>query len=154
MNKYPEEVIEQAGPIKVVVCKENGRIYRLQNTKNYFLQKIKVDGGLIKSGIRCDYAVDAGKLTENISNCVNCESEKIYLIELKGSDKDHACYQIIKTYNYFINKFNTKIFNCRIVLSKDHAPKLLTPNQKRLIQLEKQNKLNLLIKSQIIEESI
>ena len=147
MNKYLAEVIVQSGIHNIAVCEENKRIFRLENKHNYFIQKIRVDNGLIKSGIRCDYAIDVYKDAKP-----DTLSDMIYLIELKGSDKDHACEQIIQTYNYFIKNFKTIFYHCRIVLSKDTAPKLLTTNQKKLKQLEKQKKLDILIKSQKIEE--
>ena len=148
MNIYPSKTIEQSGLQKEIVCKENGRIFHLTNNSNSFIQKIKVDGALITTGIRCDYAVDVSKVhNESIS-------ESIFLIELKGSDKAHACKQIIETYKYFQNKYIAKTYNCRIVLSKDNAPKLLSTEQKKLLLLQKQRKLNLLIQSQKIEEVI
>ena len=148
MNTYPSKTIEQSGIHKEVVCKENGRIFHLTNNSNSFIQKIKIDGALITTGIRCDYAVDVTKdKNESIS-------DMIYLIELKGSDKAHACKQIIETYNYFQNNYNANTYNCRIVLSKDNAPKVISTEQKKLLLLQKQRKLNLLIQSQKIEEVI
>lgn len=148
MNIYPLETIEQSGIHNEIVCKENGRIFHLINNSNFFIQKIKVDGALISEGIRCDYAVDVTKDKNELI------SDIIYLIELKGSDKAHACKQIIETYNYFQNNYKSKTYNCRIVLSKDNAPKLISTEQKKLILLQKQNKLNLLIQSQKIKEVI
>lgn len=152
MNKYPREVVEQAGKIKEVVCEENKRCFRLKNKSDFFVQKIKVDNGLIKTGIRCDYAIDVNESDCEKNNKNEELSKKIYLIELKGSDKDHACEQIIQSYTFFQQNYKAQAYHCRIVLSKDHAPKLLTPNQKRLLKLEKQNKIDILIKSQTIEE--
>lgn len=152
MNKYPQEVVEQAGIIKEIVCEENKRCFRLKNKSNFFIQKIIVDNGLIKTGIRCDYAIDVSEGDPEKSNKNGNLSKNIFLIELKGSDKNHACEQIIQSYNFFQQNYKTESYHCRIVLSKDHAPKLLTPNQKRLIKLEKQKKLDVLIKSQTIEE--
>lgn len=152
MNKYPQEVVVQSGIIKEIVCEENRSSFRLKNKSDFFIQKIKVDNGVVKTGIRCDYAIDVNDRDCEKNNKNEELSKKIYLIELKGSDKDHACEQIIQSYIFFQLNYKTKSYHCRIVLSKDHAPKLLTPNQKRLIKLEKQKKLDVLIKSQIIEE--
>lgn len=148
MNKYPSNTIEHIGNIPQVVCKENGRIFRLINKYNYYIQKIRVDNCLIKNGIRCDYAIDLSKNINDIS------ADSIYLIELKGSDKSHACEQILKTYDYFKNNYKSNFYHCRIVLSKDSAPNLLSSNQKRLLILEKQKKLDLNIKCRICEEVI
>ena len=73
MNIYPSEVVEQTGTHNIIVCEENKRVFRLENKSKRFIQKVKVDGGLIKEGIRCDYAVDAN---ENSSS--DSSSDKIY----------------------------------------------------------------------------
>ena len=127
MNNYDKNTIVQKGYIPLCVCEENGRKFILKNKSNLFITKIKVDGGLIKSVERCDYAVDA-------------ESKEIFLIELKGSDKPHACNQILATFNYFINNFSAKKWHARIILSKDRVPKLISNEEKRLIQLTKKRK--------------
>ena len=151
MNKYPEFAIEQEGIIPQIVCKENGRVFHLNNKSNYYIQKIKVDDSLIKTGIRCDYAIDLCKSKNDIS------ADSIYLVELKGVDKSHACEQILATYTFFQNNselYKSDFFHCRIVLSKDSAPHLFSSNQKRLMQLEKQKKLDLDIKCRFYEEVI
>ena len=54
------------------------------------------------------------------------------MIELKGSDKSHACSQIYTTFNYFIKNFAAKKWHARVVLSKNRAPNLSSSNEKRL----------------------
>ncbi len=142
MNNYNQEAILQNARVPVCVCEENGRKYILNNKSNLLLKKIKVDGVLIKSGERCDYAVDA-------------ESKDIFLIELKGSDKTHACKQIITTFNYFINYFTAGKWHARIILSKNRVPMLISNNEKRLIQLSKQrNDFDYIIRNVVFEENI
>ena len=91
LNSYKKESIIQNDRIPVCTCEENGRKYTLNNKSNLLLTKVKVDGGLITEGERCDFAIDA-------------EAKEIFLIELKGSDKPHACSQIFTTFNYFLKK--------------------------------------------------
>lgn len=149
MNEYPVCTVEQEGNIPQVVCKENGRVFHLTNKSNYYIQKIKVDNSLIRNGVKCDYAIDLCKAKTDNS------AASIYLVELKGVDKSHACEQLLTTYSYFCqNNYKTDIFHCRIVLSKDSAPHLFSSNQKRLMQLEKQKKLDLDIKCRRCEEVI
>ena len=96
MNEYPACTVEQEGNIPQVVCKENGRVFHLTNKSNYYIQKIKVDNSLIKNGVKCDYAIDLCKAKTDIS------AASIYLVELKGVDKSHACEQLLTTYSYFL----------------------------------------------------
>lgn len=155
MNKYPASAVEQSGNIAVVVCKENGRFYRLNNASNAFIQKIRVDGQLITTGIRCDYAVDAAFLKASPGDEEpKTRTEDIFLIELKGTDKKHACEQILATYRYFLEHYYADRYHCRIVLSKDTAPKILPTDQKKLLQLEKQGKIDFKMKSNIIEDTL
>ena len=142
MNKYSSDSIIQKARVPVCVCEENGRKFILNNKSNLELTKIKVDGGLIKTGERCDYAVDV-------------ESKELFLIELKGSDKPHACKQILTTFNYFINNFTAEKWHARIILSKNRSPKLISNEEKRLIHLMKHRKdFDYIIKNVIYEESI
>lgn len=142
MNNYDKNTIIQEGYIPLCVCEEKGRKFILKNKSNLFITKIKVDGELIKTSERCDYAVDA-------------ESKEIFLIELKGSDKPHACKQILATFNYFINNFSAKKWHARIILSKDRVPKLISNEEKRLIQLTKKRKdFDYNIRNVVYEETI
>lgn len=142
MNKYSPDSIIQKDRVPVCVCEENGRKYILNNKSDLCLTKIKVDGGLIKTGERCDYAVDA-------------DSKEIFLIELKGSDKSHACKQIFTSFNYFLSNFTAEKWHARIILSKNRAPKLISNEEKRLNQLVKQRKdLDYIIRNVVYEETI
>lgn len=142
MNNYTPNSIVQKNRMSVCVCEENGRKYILNNKSNLLLTKIKVDGVLITEGERCDYAVDA-------------DAKDIFLIELKGSDKTHACKQIYTTFNYFRNCFTAEKWHARIILSKNRAPNLISNEEKRLIQLIKQRKdFDYIIRNVVYEENI
>lgn len=73
---------------------------------------------------------------------------------MKGNDKQHACEQILATYNYFLANYFANQYHCIIVLSKNNAPKIISTEQKKLLQLEKQGKIDFMIKSNLIEECI
>lgn len=142
VNNYPKEAIQQSGKIKICVCQENGRKHILYNQSNVFLTKIKVDGALIKSGERCDYAVDA-------------EAKDIFLIELKGSDISHACSQILATFYYFINNYQSERWHARIIVSKVRAPNIISSEEKRLQKLQKERSdFDYVIKTGEFRESI
>ncbi len=142
LNSYSNELIIQNDRVSVCTCEENGRKFILNNKSKLLLTKIKVDGGLVKEGERCDFAIDA-------------ESKEIFLIELKGIDKPHACSQIYATFNYFLKNFNSEKWHARIILSKNRAPKLISNEEKRLIQLQKRrNDFDYIIRNVVYEESI
>ena len=142
MNKYNPKIILQSGRVSVCTCEEKGRKFILKNKSNIFLIKIKVDGGLITQGERCDFAIDT-------------ESEELFLIELKGSDKPHACDQIYTTFNYILRKLDFKKCHARIILSKDRVPNLISNEEKRLIHLKNQRKnFDYLIRNVRYEENI
>ena len=133
MNDYPKESIEQSDYSTNIVCKENGRSFTLNNISKYYIRKIRVDGKLIKTGNKCDYAIDVAKKDT---------TEKIFLIELKGSDLSHACKQINETYNYFKKNFQTDGYLFRIIVSKTKKPELNSIEYKKLMKLEKTDKIN------------
>ncbi len=128
MNKYPIDSIEQCGIINTIVCKEKGRSFSLINNSNYYIKKIRVDGKLIKTGNKCDYAIDVSK---------NKITEKIFLIELKGSDLSHACKQIHETFNYFKEYYQTNNYLFKIIVTKTKKPELNSIEYKKLKLLEK-----------------
>lgn len=127
MNNYGN-AIEQEGNIKIVVCKEKGRKYVLNNISEKYIRKIHVDGNLIKTGVRCDYAVDI------------FDGESVYLIELKGSDKEHAFEQLLATLDFFQKNYETKKYFCRAVLSRTRSPNLIGKNEKLLIKAVKEKR--------------
>lgn len=72
---------------KIVVC-ENKRKYLGENDSNKELSVYRVDGGILKEEANkkaCDYLI-----------CMY-DTNSLTLIELKGSDLDHAIKQIIDT---------------------------------------------------------
>ena len=58
MKKIPDECCEYYGNDKILVCQENKRKFVMHNNSGRNLLKIRVDGCLITSGTRCDFAVD------------------------------------------------------------------------------------------------
>lgn len=138
MNRYSIDSIEQSGFCSSIICKEKGRCFSLINNSNFYIQKIRVDGKLIKAGNKCDYAIDASKKDN---------TEKIFLIELKGSDLSHACKQIQETYTFFKNKYQSNQYLFRIIVSKFKKPELNSIEYKKLKILEKTDNINIKISS-------
>ena len=128
MNNYVSGSICQEGIIKTVVCAEKGRKFVLKNESGQYTQKIHVDGKLVTVGSRCDYAVDIA------------HGDTVYLVELKGNDKEHAFEQLYNSLGYFRDNYQTDKYYCRAVLSKDAAPKLTGKYEKLLIKAGKERK--------------
>jgi len=100
---------------KNIVVKENGREFRIKNSSNIEINRVKVDGCFIKSGNRCDY------LFEVLSK------SRVLYIELKGKDIQHALEQIDATIKHCKDIHKNFIKECYIVASR--VPKETTKTQ-------------------------
>lgn len=94
---------------KIVVCEENKVKHITKNPNScYKVYKYKIDGDIISNaeqGLRCDYIVEVDKE----------EKKDAFIIELKGSDVEHAIDQIKATISRYRNKLNSYIIRPRIV---------------------------------------
>lgn len=108
---------------KVIVFSENSRKYEAKNLNEKSVLKIHVDGDLITSGERCDFALDV------------IDEKNLYLVELKGCDKAHAFEQLLATMDYMKGKGLERIYFPRIVVSKDAAPNIKSAAEKRMERL-------------------
>ena len=113
---------------KKIVFSENGEKYEAVNPNAKPVLKIHVDGDLITSGERCDFALYVP------------EEKKLYLIELKGCDKAHAFEQILATINSLNGSGFVGMYFPRIIVAKDSAPNIKSAAQKRLEKLVKSHK--------------
>ena len=71
------------------VAKENGKEFRLNLNANSTACKVRIDGCVMDSQVlaKCDYLFKI------------CPVNKYHLVELKGTDVDHAVHQIVSTFN-------------------------------------------------------
>lgn len=78
--------------MKIVVCKENTCSFEVKAPKDWELEKIKIDGGVIVDSKteRCDYAVTASNTNEK---------HTFIYVELKGTDLRKAISQLETTIN-------------------------------------------------------
>ena len=113
---------------KEVSLREPGenRTYKLHNKFGKEIVVYKVDGGLIND--------------ENVLKCDNgiyTENDWLFLIELKGTDLNHALDQINNTIDILLKRSNKKVkkLNARIVLSKVSIPRISTSKENKLKQL-------------------
>ena len=98
---------------KIFSQKENKSSYSLHN-KNYYVCEVKIDGGLINIGNKCDWLYKIyehsckSRETNPMSACPThktCNTQQLTLketifIELKGEDLDKAVLQIEATHKY------------------------------------------------------
>ena len=109
---------------KSVVVEENKRKYILTNDLQKELIVYHIDGGVINNAEanKCDFGI-------------YCEDKYLILIELKGSDYEHACEQIASTIKLMkISNLVDRIY-ARIVLSKMRTPALRSTQETTLKKL-------------------
>lgn len=121
---YNKQYIEYQG-CSDVSASECGRKYSIKNKSKKEIVKYKIDGGLINdpNEIKCDY----GFYTKGDNNI-------LFLVELKGSDYNHAIEQIINTIKLLVTepKITVDKINARIVVSKARPPELRSSNEQKL----------------------
>lgn len=112
------------------------------NKSSKMIKGLRVDDCLITDGLKCDYLL-----------IIEAE-EKLYFIELKGSDLIKAVEQINITLDKLLPSIDNKIVNGRIVLSKVNTPDLQHSRLIKLRQRLKQLNGTLEYKSILMEEII
>lgn len=125
---------------KEIVFSENKSVFRARNPKQKSVCSFQIDGFLIQQGPRCDYGLWV-------------EDSRVFLIELKGRDVDHACLQLESTYDYFITHFAEENFEYkpRIVASKVRSAPALNSRKK---MFERRTGLRIIVKTKEMEEVI
>ena len=125
------------------VAKEKGRKFSIKNKSKKTICKVRVDGCLLTESTKkkCDFFFKV------------CETERYFLVELKGTDVNHAVEQIESTFVALNDRLNVlpEQFETVIVSSA-----FLRGANKRFQQLRKQcwdtKRLRLRIKSR--EDSV
>ena len=132
---------------KEVVLKEprEAREYRLYNNSSKELVVYRIDKGVINDDdiLKCDYGIYT-------------EDNELYLVELKGSDYNHAINQLSSTINILLIQPQITVgrLHTRVVLSKKHTPDILTTPEMKLRKLLKRFKGDFDKKSQVFEENV
>lgn len=122
--------------------KKVGRQFIAINKSSKKIMGLRVDDCLITEGAKCDYLL-----------VIEAE-EKLYFIELKGSDLVKAVDQINTTLDKLLPSINHKIINGRIVLSKVNTPDLQHSRLIKLRQRLRQLNGTLEYKSILMEENL
>ena len=127
-----------------VVSEENRRKHIAHNDHSYDVFQYRIDGDIIPPSTgeaRCDYLVE---IKNSETKC------SAYLIELKGTDLNHAIDQIEATLKTFSNKLREYDVFLRIVYrSNTHAV-----NSPKAMKFKKKYGKRQRIGTNVIEESI
>ena len=95
------------------VAQEKGKEFRIIKNQNQRVCKVQVDGCLINDN--------------NINKCdfmfYICDTEKLLLIELKGTDIEHAVSQLIQTKGFFKQKLNNSDSNYDGIIVSSSVPR-------------------------------
>lgn len=129
---------------KVVVFEEHGRRYRAINPFEKTISRYQIDGGLLKSGKRCDYGLFLSAQPAGT----------MILIELKGKDLSYGAEQINETLLSLKDHLRDKIVHGRIVLSRVQIPDIKTTAVVRCQQALAQHQGRLHYKATLLEETL
>ncbi|BAZ27769.1 hypothetical protein NIES4074_01970 [Cylindrospermum sp. NIES-4074] len=128
---------------------KNKQEYRLNNSTEQEICKIRVDGCLIidKEGKKCDYLI------------LSCQDKLAFFVELKGSDLKEAIRQIDSSLDKLLPTMPDFKCYARVVLNKNPTPDINSSIEiklkKRLKQQNGDNSRELIkYKSKVLEESI
>lgn len=132
---------------KKIVSKDRGSKpeHIANNIEGCEVYQYRIDGNIIREGLRCDFMI------------WNEKRRDIYLIELKGSDLDHALEQLDATDIILRNQYYKDIKNCiinyRVVLNRtpNHTHSLMSNKVKKF---KKNHSGSLVYKSEKLEENI
>ena len=119
---------------KIVVIKENKRVFRIKNSSDFNINTVTVDGCYITTGLKCDF------LFEIINNE---EIEKVFYVELKGSDVAHGIQQLEATLRHCLSEHKSFSRECYIVASR--VPKSSTSSQNQKKEFRRKNRVSLFI---------
>ncbi len=134
-----EEIVSH----KNIVLKENKSIHRAINEQQNKVSKYKVDGCIYELGsdeTRCDYLLETG--------------QKLYFIELKGSDTQKGLEQVLVSIRNLKQYFSYNGINARIVTTRGTRPQRLNtyPEYRNLFKLI--GKESIIISNTPFEENI
>ncbi len=126
---------------KIIVSQDKGNprvSHRAINENRNLVTQYQIDGAVIKTGLRCDFLV------------TNEERKTAYLIELKGSDIDHAIDQLEATAQELKKELSSYSLNFRIVCTRD----IMGPNSYKYKKFKSKYNGRVDKKERVIKEKI
>lgn len=123
MNRFPEKCREYADSRRYAVAEENGKKFTLDNQRNCFISKYRVDGCFDQNTgeQRCDFLFTTA---ENVHTA--------YFVELKGGALKKAVEQITATILFLKPQLPNCVYKARIIGSRD-VPNLKTTTAYRTL---------------------
>ena len=126
---------------KLISVSENKRTFKIKNSSSFNINEVVVDDCYIKVGERCDYLfeiIDQGTL------------EKVFYVELKGSNVTHAIEQLKATIIHCKSIHNiVNLKQCYIIASK--FPSAGPSSQALKKKFKRENKIQLFIDTKVKE---
>lgn len=116
---------------KIVQEKENGKVFSIKNDSGSYVKVCRVDDCLIKGeSIRCDFLFMIGDKKS--------VDEKLFLVEMKGTDHVHALRQIVSAGEIL----NVRSFSGekKSAIVGSSSPKITSKYQTELLKLSKKFK--------------
>ena len=128
---------------KIITSQDSGqtRVHRAYNDKRCGVSQYQIDGVVIKDGIRCDFLV------------MNEDDKSAYLIELKGSDLEHAIKQLETTAERLKAQLHDYKVRYRIVCSRARTHKIESSQFKKFKSAHRK-KDEFICRENVIEENI
>lgn len=139
---------QKCGKIIVINdCKNKKPFMRFESENNIHLDQYSVENKLLTSqtGKQCDWF------------CFVQNNKAGYFIELKGSDFNEACDQILFSIQELLKKDNSLKqypINARIILNRITTHQITTPHKRNLEKFVNNHNGDLKYKTKILEERI
>ena len=104
-----EECTEIKGRRRIFTAKEEGKVYKLNNTPCFEVAKVRIDGCVFNDEIKkCDWMFLV-------------EEGKVIFVELKGNDISGGLKQLHQTYDRLRNKLENRIIWFRLCIGERNS---------------------------------
>ena len=123
LNGYKSLCQEQQA---IIVSSEQGRQHRAINSDRCFVTHYQIDGAAIQTGLSCDYLL------------INKDKSDAYLVELKGTDIEHAVDQLEFTAQILKLALQNYHIKYRLVHAKARTHALMETKFKKFCQCHRE----------------
>jgi len=127
---------------KIVSISENKRVFRINNSSLFSINRVEVDGCYITSGRKCDYLFEI----------LDSDIVEVFYVELKGKHLEDAIEQLEETLKYCLGIHKNINRSCFIVASR--VPKASTSTQKMKKEFKRKHGVMLYIDTKIKEVKV
>jgi hypothetical protein len=128
-----------------IVVSQKKTKFILKNTRRILVNEVTVDGCLIDDNSeRCDYLFEICNADKSVC--------RVYYVELKGSNIEKACSQLLSTLTYCKNRHGNTENICYIVASKVPQAGAEVQNLKTIFM--RKFKIQLFVKNQVAQVEV